>query len=123
MPDRNRVWELIAYVERGDFPEAIERFYDEHVEMRENLAPPTVGRAANTERERGFKAYIATLHESRARDVIIDGDRVVINWILDYTSVDGKRTRMDQLAYQRWKDDRIVEERFVYDPGSIQSVN
>lgn len=123
MPDRKRVQELITYVERGDFPEAIERFYDEHVQMRENLAPPTVGRAANVERERGFKSYVAKLHESRAKDVVIDGDRVVINWILDFTSVDGKRTRMDQLAYQRWRDDRIVEERFVYDPGSVETLN
>ena len=119
MPDRERVQELIAYVARGDFPEAIERFYDEHVEMRDNLAPPTVGRSANVDRERGFKSYIATLHESRAKDVVIDGDRVVIHWILDFTGVDGKRSRFDQLAYQRWKGDRIVEERFVYDPGSL----
>ena len=119
MPTEQRVRDLIAYVERGDFPEAIERFYDEHVVMRDNLNPPTVGRAANIERERAFKSYIAALHESRAKDVLIDGDRVVINWILDFTGTDGKRTRFDQLALQRWQGDRIVEERFVYDSASL----
>jgi SnoaL-like polyketide cyclase len=119
MPARQRVQDLIAYVERGEFPEAIERFYDENVVMRDNLNPPTIGRAANVKRERGFKNYIATLHESSASDLLIDGDRVVIHWILDFTGTDGKRVRFDQLALQRWKGDRIVEERFVYDSGTL----
>jgi hypothetical protein len=119
MPTRQRVQDLIAYVERGDFPEAIKRFYDENVVMRDNLNAPTVGQAANIERERGFKNYIATLHESSAKDVVIDGDLVVIHCILDFTGTDGKRTRFDQLALQRWKGDRIVEERFVYDSGTL----
>jgi ketosteroid isomerase-like protein len=119
MPTKQRVQDLIAYVERGDFPEAIERFYDEHVVMRENLSAPTVGRAANVERERQFKSYIATLHESTAKDVLIEGDRVVINWILDFTGTDGKRMRFDQLAVQHWQGDRIVEERFVYDSATL----
>ena len=122
MPGRQRVQELIAHVEQGNFPEAIERFYDEHVVMRDNLNAPTVGRAANVERERGFKNYIATLHESRAKAVVIDDDRVVIHWILDFTGTDGKRTRFDQLAFQLWQEDRIVEERFVYDPGTLHFV-
>jgi len=119
MPTPERVRDLVSYVERGRFPEAIEEFYAEDVEMRDNLAPPTVGRAANVERERGFVAYIAELHESRAESVLIDGDRVVIHWILDLTGTDGKRMRFDQLAYQLWVGDRIVRERFVYDPGTL----
>jgi ketosteroid isomerase-like protein len=119
MPDRKRVQDLISLVERGEFPRAIELFYDENVVMRDNLQPPTVGRDANVERERGFSNYIATLHESTAKEVVIDGDRVVIHWILDFTGTDGKRSRFDQLAFQRWRGDRIVEERFVYDPATL----
>ena len=121
MPDRSRVQELITYVESGRFPEAIERFYDDVVVMRENLEPPTVGRAANLARERTFTNYIAQLHESSAKAVLIDGDRVVINWILDFTGTDGKRSRIDQLALQLWRGDRIVEERFVYDPRTTDA--
>ena len=119
MPTAERVRDLISYVERGRFPEAIEEFYADDVEMRDNLAPPTVGKAVNVERERGFVAYIAELHESRAESVLIDGDRVVIHWILDLTGTDGKRMRFDQLAYQLWEGDRIVRERFVYDPATL----
>ena len=119
MPTTERVRDLITYVEQGRFPEAIEKFYADKVEMRDNLAAPTVGRAANVERERNFVAYIAQLHESRAAEVLVDGDRVVIHWMLDFTGRDGKRFHYDQLAYQLWEGDRIVRERFVYDPGTI----
>jgi hypothetical protein len=27
---------------------------------------------------------------------------------------------MDELAYQRWQGDRIVEEKFFYDPRQLQ---
>ena len=119
MPTRQRVRDLIAYVERGRFADGIDAFYADDVVMQDNLAQPTVGKAANLERERGFEAYIATLHESRALDVIVDGDRVVIHWLLDFTGTDGKRSRIDQLAYQLWRGDEIVRERFVYDPGTL----
>src|SRR3712207_8151804 len=50
-------------------------------------------------------------HESRALAVVADGDRVVINWGLDFTGTDGKRFRYDQLAYQVWENGRIVRDR------------
>ena len=56
-----------------------------------------------------------------AKAVPIDGDRVVIHWILDFTGRDGKRSRFDQLALQLWRGDRIAEERFVYDPRTLAS--
>jgi hypothetical protein len=119
MPTRQRVQNLIALVERGRFADAIAEFYAEDVVMRENLNAPTIGRTANIEREQNFENYIATLHQSSAQAVVIDGDRVVIHWLLDFTGTDGKRTRFDQLAYQRWVGDEIVEERFVYDPATL----
>jgi ketosteroid isomerase-like protein len=119
MPTRQRVQDLIAHVERGRFADGINEFYADDVVMQDNLSQPTVGKTANYAREREFEAYIATLHESRALDVIVDGDRVVIHWLLDFTGTDGKRTRMDQLAYQLWRGDRIVRERFVYDPATL----
>ena len=30
---------------------------------------------------------------------------------------DGSRTRMEELAYQRWEGERIAEETFFYDPA------
>lgn len=120
MPTENRVLELVARVERGDFLGAFEEFYAEDIVMQENLSQPTVGKAANREREAAFVAAIREIHENRAESVVIDGDRVAINWKATYTFADGSKVRFDQVAFQRWRGDRIVSERFYYDPGSLE---
>ena len=51
----------------------------------------------------------------------VDGDRSVIRWVFEFTGHDGRSFRQDELAYQRWKDDKIVEERFYYDPAQQRS--
>ena len=118
MPTTQRVKDFVSYVEQVRIVEALEKFYDEDVVMQDNAGPPVVGRAANLERERAFFGAI-TVHQMRALSVVVDGDRVTINWLFEYTSKDGRRYRMDQLAYQTWRGDRIVRERFYYDSASI----
>ena len=113
-----RVRELIALVEAGDAIAAMDEFYADDVEMRENLNPPMVGKAANLARERAFFAGI-TLHDNRAAAVLVDGDRAAINWILDFTGGDGVRYSMDQVALQEWRDGKVIRERFIYDPTTI----
>lgn len=119
MPEKSRVQSLVAYVEAGRILEAIEEFYADDVEMQDNGATPTVGKAANARREAAFVRSIATVHENKATAVLVDGDRVIIHWLFDYTSVDGNRYRMDQVASQTWMGDRIVRERFYYDSAGI----
>jgi N-methylhydantoinase B/oxoprolinase/acetone carboxylase alpha subunit len=116
---RQRIRQLVAYVEQGRIVDAIEEFYADGATMRENLDAPTVGKAANVQREGEFQAYVARWHHARAAAVIVDGDRAVIHWDMDYTGTDGKRWHYDQLALQRWEGAHIVEERFVYDPATV----
>lgn len=114
-----RVHDLVAYVEQGRIIEAIEEFYHDGVVMRENLNPPTVGKAANLERERNFVASIARVHQNRAESVFVEGSRAVIHWTFEFTGVDGTRLRFDQVALQVWDGDRIMSERFIYDPATL----
>lgn len=63
---------------------------------------------------------MASFREIRTRPVeacLIDGDRVVIHWIFDFVGHDGAGFTLDELAFQRWQGDKIVEERFYYDPS------
>jgi ketosteroid isomerase-like protein len=121
MPSQQRVNDLIAQVERHALLDAIEEFYADDVLMQENGHPPTVGKPANRDRERGFLASVARFHEVRALSVVVHGDRAVIHWIFDYTGRDGIRYRLDQLAWQRWDGERIVEERFFYDSAAVRA--
>ena len=115
MSVKAQVQELISQVEQGQFLEAFEKFYAPDVVMQENNHPPTVGKTANREREEAFVRGIAELHESRAESFVVEGDQAVIHWILDFTDTDGTRYRSDQLAYQTWRDNHIIRERFYYD--------
>jgi ketosteroid isomerase-like protein len=119
MSTQQRVQELISYVEQGRILDALDEFYADDVVMQDNHNPPTVGKAANVERERALLAGIAEVHENRAGAVLVDGDRAAINWRFEFTGADGRRYRFDQVALQTWRDGRIVRERFFYDSATL----
>lgn len=49
----------------------------------------------------------------------MDGDRVVIHWVFEFTRCDSTSFCMDELAHQRWRGDGVVEERFHHDPAQL----
>jgi ketosteroid isomerase-like protein len=121
MSTRERVQELVGYVQAGRIPEAIETFYAEGVTMQENRQPPTLGKAANLVRERAFGDSVERWHEVTARTVAVDGDQALIEWVFEYTTREGQRIRMEEIAQQTWRDGRIVRERFFYDSATLGS--
>src|SRR5258706_11938982 len=120
MPERERVMALVAMVEQGKYVEAIEEFYTEDATMQENNAPPRGGRDKLVEGERRTLAAHKEARTEPGSSFLIDGDRVVIHWVFVFKRMDGTSFRMDELAHQRWRGDRIVEERFYYDPAQIR---
>jgi ketosteroid isomerase-like protein len=118
MSIQQHVHDLVALVEQGRMLDAIATFYADDVAMQENVSPPTVGRDANLERERAFFGSLLSA-KFRAASVLVSGDRAAINWIFDYTTADGQRYRMDEIAVQTWRDGKIVHERFVYDTATL----
>ena len=121
MSTRERVQELVGYVQAGRIPEAIEKFYADGVTMQENRQPPTVGKAANLVRERAFADSIERWHEVSARSVAVDGDQALIEWVFEYTTREGQRIRMEEIAQQVWRDGKIERERFFYDSAALSS--
>jgi ketosteroid isomerase-like protein len=119
MPSRERVAALVAMVEAGRFVEAIELFYAEDATMQENNAPPRGGRDKLVAHERGVMASFEKIQTQSGSTFIVDGDVAVIRWTFVFTRKDGSRFRMEELAHQRWRGDRIAEERFFYDPAQL----
>ena len=87
--------------------------------MQENQAAPRVGRENHAANERRVLAKAKTLISKCVRPVFVNGDRVVIRWIFHFGWLDGTVTHMEELAYQRWEGERIVEETFFYDPAQL----
>ena len=119
MPSRERVAALIARVEQGKYVEALQEFYADDATMQENGNPPRVGLKALVAHERGVMEAFKEIRTLPVKAWLVDGDRVVINWVFEFTRPDGTRLRMDELAHQLWRGDRVAEERFYYDPAQL----
>src|ERR1700694_2421340 len=104
MPLRDDIGELIALAEQGKFLEAIERFYAEDATMQENLNPPRVGLAALLENERNVLAAVPDIHVEQVESFLADGDRAAIHWVFAYTDPKGRKIRLDEVAYQEWRN-------------------
>lgn len=119
MPSRERVAALIQRVEAGKFVKALQEFYADEATMQENGNAPRVGLAKLIEHERGVMAAFKQIRTLPVKTWLVDGDHVIINWVFEFTRPDGSGFRMDELALQRWRGDRVVEERFYYDPAQL----
>jgi len=120
MPSRERVLALIAMVEQGKYVEAIREFYAQDASMQENQEPLRVGRDRLIDHEWRMLAAHKEARTLPGSTFLLDGDRVVIHWVFVFTRLDGTRFRMEELAEQRRRGDRIIEERFFYDPAQLR---
>jgi ketosteroid isomerase-like protein len=116
MPSRARLDEFIAAVVSGDHAGAIERYYTEDASMQENAAPPRVGRDVLVAHERAVLERVKSVTSTCVASVV-EGDRVAINWVFEFTYHSGKTARFDEVALQEWRGDKIFRERFFYDPS------
>ena len=119
MPDRSRVEALIAAVVRGDYVQAIADFYHPEASMQENCEAPRKGRKALMEGEEKL-LKVMRMHAHPVDTVLIDGDRVVIQWTFDMTDPTGVTRRLEEVALQHWRGDRIERERFFYDRSALK---
>jgi hypothetical protein len=119
MPSAEVLERFIARVESNDHVGAIEQFYAPNASMQENEAPPRIGRDALVMGERNALARVRSVRSRCVRPVFVNADHVVIRWVFEFEGLDGTGTRMDELAYQRWDGDRIVEEKFFYDSRQV----
>ena len=120
MPNRERVAALIKRVEDGRYVEALQEFYAADATMQENGSPPRVGLRKLVEHERGVMAAFSEIRTLPVKTWLVEGDCVVINWVFEFTRADGSQFRMDEIALQRWRGDRVIAERFYYDPSVLK---
>jgi hypothetical protein len=117
VPSPETLERFIARVEQNAHAEAVEEFYAQNASMRENQSEPRVGRELHVSSERRVLARAKAVRSECVRPVFVNGDRVVIRWIFEFDWLDGTFTHMEELAYQRWEGEHIVEEQFFYDPA------
>ena len=82
--------------------------------MQENEQPPTVGKDANREREKRFLANVTEFRGAEVKAVAVGDNVTMVEWFFDYTHKEWGKKTYHQVAVQRWKDGKIVHERFYY---------
>lgn len=121
MSDQNlqqRLNDLFSYVRQGKIIEAMNEFYDKDTVMQENANPPTKGLAANIERE---KQFLSGVKEWKGFDVKASGtgDNVTFyECAMDFIATNGQPVHMEQVSVAKWKNGKIVHERYYYDTGA-----
>lgn len=113
-----RLRELHRYIQEGRVLDAMNEFYADDVAMQENANPPTVGLQANVERERQFLGMVKEWKGFEVKTVGVGHDVTIYEAVLDFIRTDGAPVHFEQVAVARWRDGKIIHERFYYDTGS-----
>src|SRR5215813_2954648 len=119
MPSRNIVEAFAARLEAGDFVGAIEQFCAPDAATYENTAEPVVGRDRLIAKERGVLAAFNAVKAERIGPSLIEGDMVATRWRFTFTNPQGGTRTLEEVAWQTWRGDKLVEERFYYDPRQM----
>lgn len=105
--------QLNALIVQGKSLDALEKFYAEDVVAQENDDPERVGRAAwiraRKEAERNIKKFDARVFAHAA-----NGDTSFSEWEYNVEIQGMGVIRMVQVSVRRWKDGKVVRERFYH---------
>ena len=117
---QDRVAGLIEHIQTGKIIEAMTEFYSENTSMQENANPPTVGLAANIEREKQFLGQVKEFHGYGVSSVGVEGGdggtgtALIESW-MEFTNTSDQKVRLESVAVQKWEGGKIAHERFYYD--------
>ncbi len=98
----------------GRAMEAFEEYYDEDVIMQENTDAEYKGKAFNRKREQDFFATIEQFHGGRVLSSGAGHDVSFSESEMDVTLKGVGRIQLVQVAVRRWKNGKIVHERFYH---------
>lgn len=114
---QQRLNDLFGYIRQGKIIEAMNEFYDKDTVMQDNANPPTKGLVANIERE---KQFMSGVKEWKGFTVTASGvgDNVTFyESTSDFVTTGDVPAHLEQVAVTKWKNGKIVHERFYYDTG------
>ena len=112
--------DLFGYVPQGKIIEAITEFYDKHVKMQENANPPTIGQAANIEREKQFMSGVKEWKGFNVTAQGVGNDVTFYECNMDFIATNGQPVGMEQVVVAKWMNSKIVHERYYNDTSASQ---
>ena len=105
--------QLNEMIMQGKSVDALKKFYAPNVVAQENEDPERVGLEAwihgRSETEKKTKKFAARMHAHAA-----NGDVSFSEWEYDFELAGMGPIRLVQVAVRRWKDGKVVRERFYH---------
>jgi hypothetical protein len=120
MPSLARLQAFADTVESNDHVGAIQKFYAPDARTQENDGEWRVGRDDLAAREAAILSSVSGVKTTRLGPPLLSGDHSAICWRFEFTGKDGKVRSMEEVAWQTWRGEELIEERFFYDPQQMK---
>jgi SnoaL-like protein len=114
---QQRLNDLFGYIRQGKIIEAMNEFYDKNTVMQENAQPPTKGLDINIEREKQFMSGVKEWKGFTITASAVGDNVTCYESTSDFVTTAGVPVHIEQVSVAKWKNDKIVHERFYYDTG------
>src|SRR3712207_2617943 len=109
---RQRVEQLVQYINQGRIIDAMYEFYAPDTQMQENRNPPSVGLEANVEREKQFLAGVKEWKGFTVKALAAEGDVSFLETGLGSFATDGSPVGLGQAPAGRGGAGQSVPARF-----------
>lgn len=113
---KEKVDNLNQMILEGKILEAFDQYYADDVVMQDNDNPPREGFKTCRDFEESFVNNLTAFRGAKVNNVMVSEDAGVtaIEWWFDYSHKEWGDRNYTQVAVQRWKDGKIVSEKFIY---------
>lgn len=119
MPTPSTIDGFIGTVTAGRYLDAINQYYHDDVKIYENEQLMQGGKAAFLEREQNMLRQNASVTAATLYSPLMNGDGVAIAWRFTITGKGGASKIFEEVAWQVWQNQKIISERFFYNPKQL----
>ena len=116
---QERLQDLFRHIREGRILDAMQEFYADDVAMQENANPPTLGLTANIEREKQFMSGVKEWKGFEVKGYGVGDGITFYEAAFDWIATNGQPVHLEQVTVARWRDGKIVQERFYYDASGM----
>ncbi len=112
---KEKTQDIYNMIGQGQLLDAFEKYYSDDVVMVEPMGVRE-GKVACRAYEEQFLNNVQEFHGLEVKAITSDEEAGVVihETSMDVSFKDGNRVTMEQTGVQRWKDGKIVHERFYY---------
>ena len=112
---KEKTQEIYDLIGQGKLLDAFDKYYADDVVMTEPRGT-WESKTACREHEVQFLGMVKEFHGMEVKAITSDEEAGIVmhETSMDVTFHDGNRVNMEQAGVQRWKDGKIVHERFYY---------